>query len=59
MTVYGLTLAIILMVRIVHGLAQPWRGIIDLGVLAGLAWGLVTTLICARHVFRPRLESGS
>ena len=56
--VYGLTLAIVVMVRMVHILEQPWRGILDTGVLLGLTWGLVTTLISSRHVFRVRPRAG-
>jgi hypothetical protein len=47
----ALTLMIISFVVIVHGLAQPWRGIIDIGVVAGLAWGLVTILFFATTAF--------
>ncbi|MDQ1692227.1 MAG: hypothetical protein QOD87_2335, partial [Pseudonocardiales bacterium] len=32
----------IVLVRLVD---QPWRGIIDAGVLAGLAYGLVSVLV--------------
>jgi hypothetical protein len=36
-----LTMGIVVMVVLVRQLAQPWRGIVDLGVAAGLVWGLV------------------
>jgi hypothetical protein len=42
---YSLTLGIILLVTLVHRLAQPWRGIVDAGVVVGLTWGLLS-LIC-------------
>jgi uncharacterized membrane protein YkgB len=35
------TAGIVVMVVLVRQLAQPWRGIVDLGVVAGLVWGLV------------------
>ena len=35
-----LSLGIIVIVTLVHRLAQPWRGIVDLGVVVGLAIGL-------------------
>lgn len=36
-----LTSAIVVFVLLMRLLSQPWRGIVDLGVVAGLAWGLV------------------
>ncbi len=30
----------------VHFLPQPWRGIVDGGVVVGLGWGLIALLIC-------------
>lgn len=44
LTSLALTLAIVLMVVGVQHLAQPWRGILDAGVLVGLLWGLAATL---------------
>ena len=37
----GMVAVMIGLVLSVSGLDQPWRGIIDLGVSAGLTWGLV------------------
>jgi hypothetical protein len=34
--------AIVVMVVLVRQLAQPWRGIVDLGIVAGLVWGLIS-----------------
>ncbi|MEH6470712.1 MAG: hypothetical protein V7752_05620 [Halopseudomonas sp.] len=39
---FALTLMIIGLVQVVSLLDQPWRGIVDLGVVIGLAWGLIT-----------------
>ena len=36
------TLGIVLAVLLVQWLEQPWRGIVDAGVVVGLAWGLTT-----------------
>ena len=44
MVSYLLTIMIIILVLIVHGVDQPWRGIIDAGVVIGLAWGLLSML---------------
>lgn len=46
-----LTAGIILLILLVHRLAQPWRGIIDAGVVVGLAWGLVSLLIYSGQAF--------
>ncbi len=37
---WSLTLGIFLLVLIVRQFDQPWRGMIDAGVVAGLSWGL-------------------
>ena len=37
-----LTLGIVAIVAFVRQLAQPWRGIIDAGVVIGLAWGVLS-----------------
>jgi len=39
-----LTLFIVILVIAVGYLPQPWRGIVDWGVVAGLTWGLVSLL---------------
>ena len=41
-SVYALTVFIILLIIAVHRLAQPWRGIVDAGVVVGLLWGLIS-----------------
>ncbi len=48
---WGLTLAIVVLIVFVHQLEQPWRGIIDAGVVVGLTWGLVTVLWFAARAF--------
>jgi hypothetical protein len=40
-----LTAGILLLVLLVRLLEQPWRGIIDAGVVLGLSWGLVSLLL--------------
>ncbi len=44
---YSLTLGIIVLILVVRLLPQPWRGILDAGVIVGLAWGFVALLIFA------------
>jgi hypothetical protein len=36
---------IVLVIVVVRQLPQPWRGIIDTGVVIGLAWGLASFLV--------------
>ena len=36
------TIGIISLVLVVNQFPQPWRGIVDAGVVVGLTWGLVT-----------------
>jgi len=41
---FGLTIGIIVLVVLIRSLDQPWRGIIDAGVVVGLSWGLISLL---------------
>ncbi|MCW8963723.1 MAG: hypothetical protein OQL16_08005 [Gammaproteobacteria bacterium] len=43
-TSYLLTVMIIVLIILVHQLDQPWRGIVDAGVVIGLGWGLISML---------------
>ena|SRR5688572_21363035 len=45
LAVISLTLGIIMLILLVGLLDQPWRGIVDAGVVVGLTWGLVSLLI--------------
>lgn len=42
LTAIILTLGIVMLVILVSFCPQPWRGIIDFGVVLGLSWGLIT-----------------
>ena len=44
-TSISLTLGIIVLIIIVSFISQPWRGIIDAGVVVGLAWGVISLLL--------------
>ncbi len=50
-TAYLLTTAIVLIVVVVQRLGQPWRGIIDAGVVIGLTWGVASLGLWIRRVF--------
>ncbi|HTY20218.1 MAG TPA: hypothetical protein VMC44_01150 [Geobacteraceae bacterium] len=54
---YSLTAGIIALVMAVRHISQPWRGIIDAGVVIGLIWGIVSLLWIAMAVVNGhRLE---
>lgn len=48
---YSLTAMIILLIVFVRQLSQPWRGIVDAGVLLGLGWGLVSVWLFTVKAF--------
>jgi len=48
---YSLTIFIIGLIVLVRQLAQPWRGIVDAGVLLGLGWGVVSVWIFTVQAF--------
>jgi hypothetical protein len=49
------TALIVLLIVVVHRLPQPWRGIIDAGVVIGLTWGLVSFLIMSARALSSGL----
>jgi len=51
---YCLTALILGLIVLVRQVDQPWRGIIDAGVLLGLGWGLVSIWIFALKAFFGR-----
>lgn len=46
---WGMTAGIVSLVLIVRTLAQPWRGLVDLGVVVALGYGLVSTAFWLAH----------
>ncbi|MBN2162150.1 MAG: hypothetical protein JXR25_12090 [Pontiellaceae bacterium] len=44
---YAITTMVISLIVMVRHLDQPWRGIVDAGVLFGLGWGVVSVWIFA------------
>ncbi len=53
-TSLSLTLGIILLVGLVRMLPQPWRGILDAGVVLGLIWGILSLLIFSLRAFTSK-----
>lgn len=45
------TVLIVLLIILLQISPQPWRGIIDAGVVVGLSWGLISLLLSAWQVF--------
>lgn len=51
---WSVTIGVTLLVMAVGKLSQPWRGLIDIGVIAGLGWGAVWVIILfVRGLVRP------
>ncbi len=50
-TSLSLTAGIIVLIILVRLLPQPWRGIIDAGVVVGLVWGILSLLIYSIQAF--------
>ncbi len=48
--------AIVLAVLLFNQLPQPWRGILDAGVLVGMVWGTISLLAMGWTTFRERRE---
>lgn len=53
---YSLTLFIVALIIGVGKLDQPWRGIIDAGVLLGLGWGLISVWFYCFKAFFGKAE---
>ncbi len=54
---YGLAGTIVIFVLSVRQLPQPWRGLVDLGVAAGLLWGMLALIVFTYQTFGgPLLE---
>jgi hypothetical protein len=47
----SVTAGIIALVLLVRLLPQPWRGIVDAGVIVGLAWGLISLVVFGLQAF--------
>ncbi len=54
--VISVTLMVIGFIATARALPMPWRGIVDLGVVLGLAWGLTAMLLFVASALRGRLD---
>jgi hypothetical protein len=50
-TSISLTVGIVVLILLVRLVPQPWRGLVDVGVVIGLAWGLVSVLLFGLQAF--------
>jgi hypothetical protein len=50
-TSWALTIGIVILIVVVHLVSQPWRGIIDSGVVLGLVYGLIWVYIFTLRSF--------
>ena len=64
--VYLLTGFVVVAIVVIHYLPQPWRAALDVGVVIGLAWGLVSflvalwrTLSAERFLVSPEVDEPS
>lgn len=49
--VYGLTAFVAGAIIVVHTLPQPWRAVLDIGVIIGLTWGMASFLWSLKRTF--------
>ena len=42
---YLMTLGIVILIIIFNQISQPWRGILDAGVVVGLSWGIISIVV--------------
>ena len=59
LTTYVLTSAIVSMVMLFQFIPQPWRGILDFGVVVGLIWGVLSLLTFAVRALAGRVPDVS
>lgn len=50
-TAYLLTAMIVTLIILFQWLSQPWRGMLDVGVVVGLIWGVATLAVFAARAF--------
>jgi hypothetical protein len=55
--VIGVTLMVVGFVIIARALPQPWRGIVDLGVVVGLLWGVISLVALTVRALGGRLDA--
>jgi hypothetical protein len=56
-TSWVITATVTLLVVTMRHVPQPWRGIVDAGVVVGLTWGLVTVWLSTVRVFNGQVSA--
>lgn len=54
---WAVLVGVVILVIVVNRMAQPWRGILDAGVVVGLSWGVVALVVNTVQARRGRLPS--
>lgn len=54
--IWSLTVGIVVLIMAVRLLSEPWRGIIDLGVIAGVGYGLITVYVYTFKTIRNGVQ---
>ena len=49
---YLLAAGVAVLVAMYRTLPQPWRGILDAGVVVGLVWGVIATVLATFYALR-------
>jgi hypothetical protein len=56
---WGVTIGVVILVVLVRRLAQPWRGIVDAGVVVGLAWAVLAIVWFAARALQGHAPPAS
>lgn len=59
LTAWITTVCIVLLVILMNRIAQPWRGLIDAGVVVGLSWGVASLLLQTLSRFSNKSKNTS
>ena len=49
---YGVSFGVAVLIVLVRTLPQPWRGVVDAGVVVGLSWGVLAILFYCHRAAR-------
>ena len=52
--IIALSCGIVILISVIRFLPQPWRGIIDIGVVVGLSWGVASLIIFCIMAFTSK-----
>ncbi|MBW2734087.1 MAG: hypothetical protein JRH20_16995 [Deltaproteobacteria bacterium] len=55
--IIALTVMIVIFVIVARQLPQPWRGMVDMGVVIGLTWGVISLAFFAIQALKGQLDA--